>query len=340
MTGSFRSPVVGLRIWNLYMPATTDLQALSRIWNCSERETPPVKALDAAVLPEYPAGHLLSRLEAENTVIMEALARMQEVSASARKAVGGSDLLRPLVRDLTLLGPHYVSLQNALFPLFEQASPSHACVKLMWTLEDDVLALRKKLCENEGMADEKEFWKVFGDFFVLAGSLAYRERRILFPVAWRAIPETHFARADSPRPHDGPEPILASFASGTGSLSHVQLEAILAVLPLDIAFIGSDDRVKFYSDPPHRIFPRNPAVIGRLVQNCHPPKSVATVEEILRSFKTGEKDSAEFWLDLHGKFVHIEYFAVRAPDGTYLGTLESSMDATHLRSIEGEKRLL
>jgi len=132
----------------------------------------------------------------------------------------------------------------------------------------------------------------------------------------------------------------AAFASKTGSLTQDQLEAIFNVLPLDIAFIGSDDRVKFYSDPPHRIFPRSPAVIGRLVQNCHPPKSVAVVEEILRTFKSGERDSAEFWLDLHGKFVHIEYFAVRGPDGTYLGTLESSMDATHLRSLEGEKRLL
>ena len=82
------------------------------------------------------------------------------------------------------------------------------------------------------------------------------------------------------------------------------------------------------------------AVIGRLVQNCHPPKSVATVEEILRSFRDGSRDRAEFWLEARGAFVHITYFAVRDSSGRYAGTLEVTQDATHVRSLEGEKRLL
>ncbi|HHT81073.1 MAG TPA: DUF438 domain-containing protein, partial [Spirochaetales bacterium] len=96
----------------------------------------------------------------------------------------------------------------------------------------------------------------------------------------------------------------------------------------------------FYSDPPHRIFPRSPAVIGRKVQNCHPPKSVGTVEKILTSFKEGSEDSANFYLTVGGRFVHIEYFAVRNEDNVYLGTLEVTQDATHLRELVGEKRLL
>ena len=122
-------------------------------------------------------------------------------------------------------------------------------------------------------------------------------------------------------------------------MSFGELEAILRLLPLDIAFIGPDDTVAFYSDPPHRIFPRNPAIIGRLVQNCHPEKSVARVEAILSSFKDGSKDSAEFYLTVEGRFVHIEYMAVRNNKGTYLGTLEVTQDATRLRALEGEKRL-
>jgi len=123
-------------------------------------------------------------------------------------------------------------------------------------------------------------------------------------------------------------------------LTRAQLEAIFSVLPVDISFIGSDDRVKYYSDPPHRIFPRSPAIIGRLVQNCHPPKSVATVEKILESFKSGDEDTAEFWLTVKERFIHIRYYAVRGESGEYLGTLEVSQDVTGIRALEGEKRLL
>ena len=51
----------------------------------------------------------------------------------------------------------------------------------------------------------------------------------------------------------------------------------------------------YYSDSPRRVFPRSPAIIGRAVQNCHPPKSVHVVERIVESFKKKEKDEADFW---------------------------------------------
>ncbi|NCC89546.1 MAG: DUF438 domain-containing protein, partial [Spirochaetia bacterium] len=160
----------------------------------------------------------------------------------------------------------------------------------------------------------------------------YREHYILFPVAFRSLAPNEQAREN---------PALRGvFSTITGSLDQQELEQIFSVLPLDIAFIDRDDRVKFYSDPPHRIFPRSPQVIGRLVQNCHPPKSVGTVQAILDSFKEGREDTAEFYLHMQGKFVHIQYYAVRSMDGSYLGTLEVTQDATHLRNLSGEKRLL
>jgi len=76
------------------------------------------------------------------------------------------------------------------------------------------------------------------------------------------------------------------------------------------------------------------------VQNCHPPKSVHTVQAILDSFKEGREDSAEFHLVMKGRFIHIQYYAVRSTDGEYLGCMEVTQDATHLRSLTGEKRLL
>ena len=318
------------------------------------------KALEAYPKPVYPKGHLLYSLLDENTRLQDISMQMQKLSlqiqqAKAKEQDDASEkderaatieqmnsiaALKSLIASTDLLSTHYVRLQNELFPLFEEAEAHHSCVKLMWALQDRALALRKEvLYDHVSLAN---FWKTFGQFYFHVQILLYREKHILFPVAFRSIaPEraTEYGAL-----HEGLErkrvlePSL--FVSPTGSLDFTLLEQVFKLLPLDIAFIDSDDRLQYYSDPPHRIFPRSPQLIGRLVQNCHPPKSVATVEKILTSFKEGSEDSVEFYLTVRGKFVHIEYFAVRDKEGSYLGTLEVTQDATHLRELVGQKRLL
>jgi DUF438 domain-containing protein len=73
---------------------------------------------------------------------------------------------------------------------------------------------------------------------------------------------------------------------------------------------------------------------------CHPPSSVHVVQKILDDFKAGKQDRAAFWIHLKGRFIHIEYFAMRSTEKQYLGTLEVSQDLTDLRKLEGEQRLL
>ena len=107
-----------------------------------------------------------------------------------------------------------------------------------------------------------------------------------------------------------------------------------------MSYVDENDEVRFYSDPPHRIFPRTKALIGRKVQNCHPPESVHIVNEIIESFKKGEKDIAEFWIDIRGKKIQINYYAVRDEDKTYRGVLEVSQDITEMINRTGEQRLL
>jgi DUF438 domain-containing protein len=126
----------------------------------------------------------------------------------------------------------------------------------------------------------------------------------------------------------------------TGSLTKVQLDGLLDTLPVDVTFVDADDTVRYFSKPETRIFVRTKAIIGRKVQMCHPEKSVHIVNRIVESFKTGKKDSAEFWINLNNRLIHIRYFAVRDKDGKYLGTLEVSQDVTGIKKIEGEKRLL
>jgi len=126
----------------------------------------------------------------------------------------------------------------------------------------------------------------------------------------------------------------------TGSLSKEEVEAILDSLPVDISLIDSEDKVKYFNKAEERIFVRTKAVIGRKVQLCHPQKSVQVVNSILEAFKTGKKDSAEFWIQMGDRLVHIRYFAVRDKNGKYLGTMEVTQDITTIKKIEGEKRLL
>ncbi|MBC7363954.1 MAG: DUF438 domain-containing protein, partial [Candidatus Aminicenantes bacterium] len=126
----------------------------------------------------------------------------------------------------------------------------------------------------------------------------------------------------------------------TGQLSPEQVDLMLRHLPVDISFVDENDTVIYYSNTPDRIFPRSPGVIGRKVQNCHPPKSVHIVNRILEAFKKGEKDVAEFWIEFQGRFIHIRYFAVRDERGRYRGCLEVSQDVTAIRTLQGQKRLL
>jgi DUF438 domain-containing protein len=126
----------------------------------------------------------------------------------------------------------------------------------------------------------------------------------------------------------------------TGLLSLEQINLLLRALPVDVTLVDENDEVRYYSDGRERIFPRSPGVIGRKVQNCHPPKSLELVNRILREFREGSREVAEFWIELAGRFIHIRYFALRDAAGRYRGTLEVTQDVTGIRKLEGQRRLL
>lgn len=118
------------------------------------------------------------------------------------------------------------------------------------------------------------------------------------------------------------------------------IAAIFEALPVEISFVDDQDTVRYFNKGSERIFPRPASVIGRKVQNCHPTKSVDVVDRILAEFRSGRRDSAEFWIDHKGRKVYIRYLAVRDPAGKYLGCLEVTQDITEIKAIGGEKRLL
>jgi len=111
-------------------------------------------------------------------------------------------------------------------------------------------------------------------------------------------------------------------------------------IPFDLTFVDANDTVRYFTQGAERIFERTRAILGRRVQNCHPPSSVHIVERILEDFRSGKENQAAFWINLAGRFISIEYFAMRDEKGGYLGTLEVSQDLTGKRKLEGEQRLL
>ena len=104
--------------------------------------------------------------------------------------------------------------------------------------------------------------------------------------------------------------------------------------------MGLHDKVKYFTQGKERIFVRNRSIINRDVRLCHPPGSAHIVEKILDDFKTGKASHAPFWIQMKGKFIKIEYFALRDTEGNYLGTLEVSQDLSENRALEGERRIL
>ncbi len=197
----------------------------------------------------------------------------------------------------------------------------------------------------------------FESYATLLKNHYWKENDILYPMARRVMQD-----ADARQVVAGIEQVESSIGQDTrqrsnalanriiaaghlddlvANLEPAVLAAMLNTLPIEISFVDAQDRVRYFShENGPKIFGRTRGVIGMPVQQCHPEKSVDSVNAILRSFKAGERDVAEFWIDLAGRKVHIRYFPVRDRDGAYLGCLETVQDITGIQALTGQRRLL
>jgi len=129
-----------------------------------------------------------------------------------------------------------------------------------------------------------------------------------------------------------------------GRLHERILKAIEETVPLEFSVLDADDKVIGWNKHDSRIFKRPVTALGKNVRDCHPKASLIKVEQILAEMKKKKRDKARFWIDLgqdEKKIkVLIEYYALRDPNGNYLGCLEVTQDITGMQKLEGEKRLL
>ena len=315
--------------------------------------------------PQVPAGHPVDTFRKENEALNQVAdsirALLPEEGESPDEESGAE--LSGLFKDLTQIEKHYLRKENQLFPMLEKHGVSGPS-KVMWALHDDIRAILKETVKALGEGDWDTVASEGPGVMTMITDMIYKEENILFPMAMETLSEADWGRvlegseelgftliepdtgwepvsgplSDAPpaRPGGGEAPLWLS----TGGLTPKQLDLILTNLPVDITFVDAEDKVQYYSAQPERIFPRSPGIIGREVQNCHPPSSVHVVQEILDAFRNGDRDTADFWIQLGGRFILIRYFAIRDHDGIYQGCLEVSQDVTEIRELEGEKRLL
>lgn len=267
-----------------------------------------------------------------------------------------SDLLAVLER-LQTFDCHYLKKENILFPYMEKADARFDGLTIMWSLHDQAREQLRQLMVSvrEGCGDQV-FIRQAGNLIFTMQGLVIKESLILFPAAAELFSDDEFAGMleqsfdygfaliESPaRPvsqHDSltEQPLLIE--SPTGRLTIDEALLIFNHLPVDLTFVDEHNKVRFFNKAKDRFFPRSPAVIGRDVNRCHPAESVHVVEEIIEAFRAGRQDSASFWLELKGRMVLIQYFALRTEAGVYRGVLEVSQDVTSIRKLEGQRRLL
>jgi DUF438 domain-containing protein len=313
---------------------------------------------------EKPAeSHFLSYLMLENRGVEKIIAEMRVVvKAIFSQSIGEekklAKQLQHFINDLKLYELHYLKKENILFPFIESTFPEYRCLQLMWSFHDDfrkTLQRIEELLKSEPLRKDL-LNKELGRLFFVVLPIIFREEQIVYPVAYRAIPEsawqdmlvqaheTGWCYINPPKKADANK-TDKSIASGmtdldTGALKREQIIQLFENLPVDITFVDEEDTVRYFSGGKHRIFPRSNAIIGRKVQNCHPPESVHIVNQIVEAFRNGSKNEANFWIKMKGKFIYIRYIALRSSKGEYKGTIEVSQDVTDIRSLEGERRLL
>jgi hypothetical protein len=64
------------------------------------------------------------------------------------------------------------------------------------------------------------------------------------------------------------------------------------------------------------------------------------VLEIIEAFRSKQQDKASFWIDMKGRKILIQYFALYSSSGDYRGVLEVSQEITEIQQMTGERRLL
>jgi len=331
------------------------------------------ESLETQSKPDTIPGHPVYTFLAENGAADRVLLALSDSLNELRESHNQSSFERASeqLQAVREYEKHYLRKENILFPYLERhgfTGPS----AVMWAIHDDVRAGWRTLTEllakpagDNWAVQESQIVEVHQRVDTAIREMFYKEENILFPTALEKLNESEWAEIHAQEAEIGyayvepgskwapatqivadqemtrlAQPLVGGLLHlDTGSLTPREVNLMLKHLPVDITYVDKTDRVRFFSEGRERVFPRSPAIIGREVQKCHPPASVHRVQKIVDDFKAGRRDEAEFWIQMGGRFIYIQYYAMRDETGAYQGTVEVTQDIGHIRSLQGERRL-
>ena len=310
-----------------------------------------------------PEGHPVKVYLEENTFMRELMAIINGIDKDEN-----FEVFKEQFETLCRVEKHFARKENQLFPYLEKngwTSPSQN----MWAFHDDIRAIIKQarivveqkeiasiqmvlqnLFQNLEHIMQVEEGRLLPRAFDMLNDADWREMRDgdaeigwMFdenPALYPPLVEDYIHPSQDTKKRDLPFSLENRIDLEQGHMLPEQINLLLKFMPVDITYVDENDIVIFYNRGDDRVFPRSAGIIGREVKFCHPPKSVDQVLMILREFKAGRRDEAEFWITFKEKFIHVRYFAIRDDEGTYKGVIEVSQDVTEIRALEGQQRLL
>lgn len=328
-----------------------------------------IEDIHKPTVAEETPGHPVHTFRSENTAIEKLINEQILPNIKAYKESQDQENVQSLLGDFTQLqtiNNHYARKENLLFPYLEQYGITGP-PKVMWGVDDEIRDEIKVALKNLNDIDNaKRNWLKDAESVVnRVSEMIYKEENILWPMALDSLDEDEWLKIEESSDEmgytlvqpagkwqpvrtnfeqnvatDGNNTPLDSVKFDAGILTPDEINSIFNTLPIDITFVDKDGAVKYFSQGKERIFPRPKTIIGRQVNNCHPPASVHIVEKLVEDLKSDIKDHEDFWLMVGEKYVYIRYYAVRNAAGEYLGVVEVSQDIKPIQEIEGEKRLV
>ncbi len=327
--------------------------------------------IDQSGAKKAPAGHPVFIFQQENLALLHETGAL-EALFDRLSTKGLHDPLpiwneiRSHFNALMDVEKHYQRKEYLLFPFLEKHGITGPPT-VMWGKHDETRELLKAAQEALAAGGESDVEELLvGVEMILKPAakavedMISKEEEILFPMCLDTLKESEWWeiaeqsneygyclydpqvewRPVALPPKAGDQDPDQKIQLTSGSFTVPELELLLNNIPFDLTFVDKHDRVRYFTQGRERIFARSRAILGRKVQQCHPPSSVDIVEKILDDFKAGREQQAAFWINMGGRFIHIEYFALLSKQGEYMGTLEVSQDLTEKRQLEGEQRLL
>lgn len=297
-------------------------------------------------------GHPLYILTEENNILTEKLNNIRDIINDG----ADKDELAKAFSDLSAVNAHYDKKDELILPPLKRHGV-RGPADVMWTVDGDIRKSIKEALtgiEKEGFSGETATHILA--LMTRMEEMVYKETNILYPMAAEKMTDEEWQGiyADMPRfgfswlkdipewadakeaehemnivSEDGEDNSSALIRLPGGSFSLKQLEAVLRAMPLELTYIDERDTNRYFSED-GELFPRAASALNHKVDECHPPKVIPIVQNVIGMLKSGEKDVVAFTTTKKGRKAYVRYIAVRGRDGEYLGTLEAVEDITDI----------